>query len=113
VDDFNFFPPDCSLWQMDDVSHDFFLEMFEEQCVGKTECEFQFEKKDLPQDACSNYWTSDIVDWEFMLVASCSDASIEYAGTTVTKGLVGLVVVIFDLIVTFYFWCSLMAMKKF
>ena len=49
------------------------------------------------------------------MVASCSDAGIEYGvnGVYVTKNLIGLIVVFFDLLITFFFWCSLLAMKKF
>ena len=50
-----------------------------------------------------------------MMVASCSDGSIRLGedGTEVTKNTVGVVVVLFDLLATFFFWCSLLAMKKF
>ena len=54
--------------------------------------------------------------WEYMMVASCSDGSIRFGGengSEVTKNTVGVVVVLFDLLATFFFWCSLLAMKKF
>ena len=91
------------------------IDKFETQCKGKQDCEFTFEKADLPQDQCSSFFLQGKNDdWDYMLIASCSDGSIDYAGSVVvTKGLIGVVVVMFDLVTTFFFWCSLLAMKKF
>ena len=48
------------------------------------------------------------------MVAKCSSGSINFGENEVkvTKSLIGLVVVIFDLIAVFSFWCSMLALKK-
>ena len=48
------------------------------------------------------------------MVARCSSGSINFGENEVkvTKSLIGLVVVFFDLIIVFSFWCSMLALKK-
>ena len=48
------------------------------------------------------------------MVARCSSGTINFGENEVkvTKSLIGLVVVFFDLIIVFSFWCSMLALKK-
>lgn len=48
------------------------------------------------------------------MVAYCASSSIKFGDSEmkVTKSLIGFVVVIFDLLITFSFWCSMLAFKK-
>ena len=49
------------------------------------------------------------------MIASCSDSTILWGANdvSVTKNLIGVLVVMFDLLITFFFWCSLLALTKF
>ena len=46
-------------------------------------------------------------------MADCESTSIKFGGNEVkvTKSLVGIVVVFFDLAITFFFWCSMIALN--
>ena len=48
------------------------------------------------------------------MVVKCSSSSINFgsAEVVVTKSLIGILVVLFDLFITFFFWCSLLSLKK-
>ena len=48
------------------------------------------------------------------MVAYCASKSIKFGSgeVDVTKDLIGIVVVMFDLLITFGFWCSMLAFKK-
>lgn len=47
-------------------------------------------------------------------MADCESTSIKFGGNEVkvTKSLVGIVVVFFDLAITFFFWCSMIALNQ-
>ena len=49
------------------------------------------------------------------MIASCTDSEILWGANdiSVTKNLIGVLVVMFDLLITFFFWCSLLALTKF
>ena len=114
IADFAYYPPDCNMWEVDIDYYDALVAGFEEQCKGQEECTFTWNLSDLPPAQCSYWLANDDTIWRFMMIASCSDSSINYFNDLkVTKNLIGLVVVFFDLIITFFFWCSLMALKKF
>ena len=48
------------------------------------------------------------------MVAYCASKSVKWGENEidVTKNLIGIVVVVFDLLITFGFWCSMLAFKK-
>ena len=48
------------------------------------------------------------------MIVKCSSGSINFGAREieVNKSLIGLVVVFFDLIIIFSFWCSMLALKK-
>ena len=48
------------------------------------------------------------------MVAKCSSGTINFGEreVKVTKNLIGIVVVFFDLIAVFSFWCSMLALRK-
>ena len=60
----------------------------------------------LPQATAAN--------WQYLMIAKCSSSSILFGESEVkvTKNLIGLVVVGFDLLITFTFWCSMLALKE-
>ena len=68
----------------------------------------------LPADQCIRA-AAPYTYWKYLMVASCSDTSITYFSDDilVTKNRIGILVVFFDLLVTFWFWCSILALKKF
>ena len=94
-------------------SFDTFTTMWEDQCKGKKKCNFTWRKGDLPIDECQRTAVP-YTYWKYLLVASCSNAEIAYiSDVKVTKNLIGILVVFFDLIITFWYWCSILALKKF
>ena len=93
--------------------HDEINDRFKKYCNGKASCTFRWKQSALPVDECvrgavpSTYW-------KYLMVASCSDTSIElFDDIKVGKATVGVVVVLFDLLATFWFWCSMLALRKF
>ena len=48
------------------------------------------------------------------MLAQCSASSISIGGSDVkvTKNVIGLVVVFFDLLITFLFWCMMLGLKE-
>ena len=48
------------------------------------------------------------------MVATCSSKSIKLGSNDVkvTKNVIGIVAVFFDLLITFFFWCSMLALSK-
>jgi len=48
------------------------------------------------------------------MIAPCSSSSIKWGANEikVTKNLIGLLVVLFDIAIVFTFWCSMIALKS-
>ena len=90
-----------------------FDSIFEEQCKGKESCQFKFRQNQLPITSCFLPHASPS-NWQYGLVAYCASKSVKWGENEidVTKNLIGIVVVVFDLLITFGFWCSMLAFKK-
>ena len=60
----------------------------------------------LPQATFAN--------WQYAMVVQCSSSSVTFGSSevVVTKNVIGIVVVFFDLLITFFFWCSLISLDK-
>jgi hypothetical protein len=55
------------------------------------------------------------LNWQYVLVATCKDDTITLFGekVVIAKEEVASIVVIFDLIICFFFWFAILAMKPF
>ena len=109
----NFYPPDCHLRRYEQAQKDLQLQQFEQVCKGRKRCVLDFKQDDLPQDSCF-LSTAKATNWKYLVLAKCSATTINMGGedVKVTKTLIGVMVVFFDLIITFMFWFSLLGLKK-
>lgn len=110
--DWNFYPAQCDVDRFSDDKSDAFYANFEEQCKGSKTCQFKFRQSDLDDDCTLPQATA--ANWQYVIVAKCSSSSILFGENEikVTKNVIAMVVVIFDLVITFYFWCSMLALHK-
>ena len=67
----------------------------------------------MPIDSCV-LSTASAQNWKYLILATCSSTSINVGGEDieVTKQLIGVIVVFFDLIITLIFWCSMLGLKR-
>lgn len=110
--DWSFYPSECNVNDFTQSKKDALVSKFETQCKGSKTCQFSFNNSDL--DESCTLPQANTSNWQYVLVAKCSSSSILFGENEVkvTKNVIAIVVVIFDLIITFYFWCSMLALNK-
>ncbi len=111
---FNFYPPTCHLQNVaDETAFDGVSKLFQEQCKGLQNCVFKLNESDLPAKSC-NLAVAEPANWQYLMIARCSSSHIQFGSSEVkvTKNLIGIIVVLSDLIMTFIFWCSMLSLKK-
>jgi len=110
---FDFYPPECNLKAWEEADQTRIKALFDQQCKGKQSCTFKFRQLDLPDTYCI-LPQSTAANWQFVILSSCSASSVSlgFDNLKASKSVIGIVVVIFDLVITFIFWCSMLALKK-
>ena len=87
--------------------------MFNDQCKGKSTCQFKFQESDLPSGTCT-LPAATAANWKYVLLAKCSSSTVKFgsAEVKITKNVIGIMAVASDLLITFIFWCSMLSLKK-
>lgn len=91
----------------------FLTTKFNEQCRGNYRCSIDFLQTQLPPKCMLPQASA--LNWQYVLVATCKDDTITLFGekVVIAKEEVASIVVIFDLIICFFFWFAILAMKPF
>ena len=88
-------------------------EAFARDCKDNNYCEFRITQDMIPDEFCSATGAT-IAQWQYVAVASCSSSTIKFGSSEalVTKNVIGIMAVLFYLLITFIFYCALLALKK-
>ena len=112
---FNFTPDECDYEFWGAAGQESLDNGFQE-CVGKPSCKFTFNNTGALSNVAEKckLGKSNAKSWQYSLIAECSEKTITILGNrawTVDRSAAAVVVVMFDLLVAFVLWISMVALK--